>query len=269
MATHLFPLVGAAGASALRLGLSALVLVALTRPRVRTWTPPERRAVLALGVTMAAMNAAFYEAVSRIPLGAAITVEFLGPLTLAAALSQRGREVVWVLLAFGGVVLLGLAQQGSVDGLDLVGVAAAALAGIFWAGYILAGSRVAVAGPARGGLAGACSVAAILVLPYGLVGGGRHLIEPKVLALGLVVAVLASVVPYSFELRALERMAKRTFSILVALEPAIGALAGFVLLHQQLRLASLAGVALVVAAGIGATATALQPDAPVLAPGSS
>ncbi len=218
---------------------------------------------------MAAMNTTFYEAVSRIPLGAAITVEFLGPLTLAAVLSRRIREVLWVVLALGGVVLLGLAQGDTVGGLDLVGVAAAAVAGVFWAGYILAGSRVAVAGPAKGGLAGACTVAAILVLPYGIAGGGTALVQPKVLGLGVVMAVLASVVPYSFELRALQRMAKKTFSILVALEPAIGALVGFAVLHQRLRLAALAGIALVIVAGIGATATAAEPEEPVLAPGSS
>lgn len=269
IATHLFPLVGAAGASALRLGLSAVILLGFGRPEVRSWSGSQRRSVVLLGLTMAAMNTAFYEAVSRIPLGAAITVEFLGPLTLAAALSRRLREVMWVVLALCGVVLLGLAQGDTVDGLDLVGVAAAAVAGIFWAGYILAGSRVAVDGPAKVGLAGACTVAAILVVPVGVAAGGTALDEPKVLGLGLAMAVLASVVPYSLELRALQRMAKRTFSILVALEPAIGALVGFSFLHQSLPAAALAGIALVIVAGIGATATAPEPEEPVLAPGSS
>jgi len=268
IASHLFHQVGAAGASALRLGLSAVVLVAIGRPRIASWSSAQRRSVAALGVAMAAMNTAFYEAVSRIPLGAAITVEFLGPLGLAAALSRRARDALWVALAFGGVAILGLAQSRSSASLDLVGVGAALVAGVFWAGYIVAGSRVAVAGPNRGGLAGASVVAALLVIPYGIAISGRALIGSRVLAVGTVMAVLASVIPYSFELRALERMAKKTFSILVALEPAVGALVGFALLHQRLRPVALAGVALVVAAGIGATATAPQPE-PVLGPGSS
>lgn len=269
IASHLFGQVGAAGASALRLGLSAVVLVAIGRPQIASWSRGQRRSVVALGVAMAAMNTAFYEAVSRIPLGAAITVEFLGPLGLAAALSRRVRDFLWVTLAFGGVVVLGFAQSRSRASLDLTGVAAALVAGLFWAGYIVAGSRVAVAGPSRGGLAGASIVAAVMVMPYGITVSGRALAGHRVLALGMVMAVLASVIPYSFELRALERMAKKTFSILVALEPAVGALVGFALLHQRLRPVALAGVALVVAAGIGATVTAPQPDPAVLGPGSS
>jgi inner membrane transporter RhtA len=269
IATHLFDDIGAAGASALRLGLSAVVLLVIGRPRVRTWTSAQRRSVALLGLSMAAMNTSFYEAVSRIPLGAAITIEFLGPLGLAAVLSRRWREGLWVALAFGGVLVLGLTQESGGGRLDPVGVAAAAVAGVFWAAYVVAGSRVAVAGPDRGGLAAACTVAALCVVPYGLAVAGRHLVGTRVLGLGFVMAVLASVVPYSFELRALERMAKKTFSVLVALEPAIGALVGFAVLGQRLRPFALVGVALVVAAGIGATSSASDAEEPVLAPGSS
>jgi inner membrane transporter RhtA len=269
IATNLFDEIGSAGASALRLGLAAVVLVAWSRPDVRSWSAEHRRSVVLLGLSMAVMNYAFYEAVSRIPLGAAITIEFLGPLGLAVALTRRWHELVFVALALAGVVILGLGQHGSVEGsLDPVGVAAALVAALFWAGYILAGSRLATTEPGMASLAGACTVAAVVVVPIGVVSSGDALLDGRVLLLGLAMAVLASVVPYSFELRALERMAKRTFSILVALEPAIGALVGVVLLDQHLGAVSFLGVAMVVAAGIGATATA-PADQPTLLPESS
>jgi inner membrane transporter RhtA len=265
IATELFDEVGSAGASALRLGLAAVVLLFWARPDVRSWSASHRRSVVLLGLSMAVMNYAFYEAVSRIPLGAAITIEFLGPLGLAVALSRRWRELVFVALALAGVVVLGFGQQGSVEGsLDPVGVAAALVAAVFWACYILTGSRLATTDPGIGSLAGACTVAAIVVVPIGIASSGTDLLDVRVLVLGLGMAVLASVVPYSFELRALERMAKRTFSILVALEPAIGAMVGAVLLDQHLGAVSLLGVVLVVAAGIGATATAPADQTPLL-----
>ena len=265
IATHLFDEVGATGASALRLGLAAVLLVAWARPSARSWTSDHRRAVLLLGLAMAVMNFAFYEAVSRLPLGAAITIEFLGPLGLAVVLTRRPRDLVFVALALAGVAALGFGQQGSADGaLDPLGVAAALVAALFWAGYILAGSRLAATDAGLGSLAGACTVAACLVVPVGVATHGRDLLDGRVLLLGLAMAVLASVVPYSFELRALERMAKRTFSILVALEPAIGAIVGVVLLDQHLGTVSFVGIALVVAAGIGATATAPADQTPLL-----
>lgn len=256
LASRLFDRVGAAGATMLRLNLSAVVLTLVERPRISTWTGPQRRAVVALGFTLAAMNSAFYGAVARLPLGAAITIEFLGPLGLAAVLSRRIHDALWVVLALVGVTLLGFSEQATVDGLDPVGVVLALVAGVFWAGYIVAGARVATRGPARGGLAGASIVAAVLTLPFGLAQGGRALLDPSVLGLGLAMAVLASVVPYTLELRALRHLQRKTFSILVALEPAVGSVVGAVLLDQHLGPASVVAIALVVAAGIGATLTA-------------
>jgi inner membrane transporter RhtA len=278
-ATHLFPEVGPAGASALRLGLSALILVVIGRPDPRRWTRAERRSVVLLGVTMACMNSAFYEAVARLPLGAAIAIEFLGPLGLAVILSHQIREYAWVALALAGVGTLAAAQgfthhsgtyEPGASQLNLAGVAFALVAAVFWALYVLAGSRLARTGPPRGGLAASIAVAAVLVLPSGIASGGSDLVKPSVLAWGLLVAVLASAIPYSFEIRALKRLAKRTFSILTALEPAVGAIAGFFLLSQHLRPISFVGIALVVAAGIGATATArADDDVPVIFPESS
>lgn len=262
VASRLFDRVGAAGATMLRLNLSAVVLTIVERPDVRTWTTAQRWAVVRLGAALAAMNSAFYLAVSRLPLGAAITIEFLGPLGLAAVLSRRVADGLWVVLALSGVALLGLSEQGTVGGLDPFGVAMALVAGVFWAGYIVAGARVATQGPARGGLAGASIVAAGLTLPFGIVRGGRALLEPDVLLLGLAMAVLASVIPYTLELRALRHLQRKTFSILVALEPAVGSVVGFVFLDQRLGPRSLLAIALVVAAGVGATLTASAAPAP-------
>jgi inner membrane transporter RhtA len=265
VATRLFADIGPAGASALRLGLAAVVLVAWVRPDVRSWSADHRRSIVALGIALACMNTAFYEAVARLPLGAAITIEFLGPLGLAVALTRRARELVWVALALAGVVVLGVGQSEVLgDPLDPVGVAFALLAGACWAGYIVAGSRLATTEPGLDGLAGACVVASVLVVPYGVASAGTALVDPSILGWGLVMAVLASVIPYSFELKALEQLAKRTFSILVALEPAIGAVVGVVLLDQRLGAMSAVGVALVVAAGVGATATAPAAQPPLL-----
>ncbi len=265
IATHLFEQVGAMGASSLRLGLAAAVLWAWARPDVGSWTPGHRRAVALLGLTLAVMNAAFYEAVSRLPLGAAITIEFLGPLGLAVALTRRRRDLVFVALALSGVVALAAGQHGAVDGpLDPWGVVAALVAAAFWAAYIVSGSRLAEVDHGPAGLAGACAVAAVLVVPIGVATSGTALIDLRVLGLGLAMAVLASVVPYSFELRALATLEKRTFSILVALEPAIGALVGRLILGQHLGALSWVGVACVVAAGIGATATAPPSQPPIL-----
>lgn len=257
VASHLFDDVGAAGASAMRLGFAAVLLMAWTRPKVRAWAGSRRRTVVQLGVAMAVMNSAFYVAVDRLPLGAAITIEFLGPLGLAVVLTRRWREALWVALAVAGVALLGLGQHGGVGAsLDPVGVAAALVAGACWAAYIVVGSRLATTDPGVAGLAVASTVAALLVVPVGIGAAGTALLDARVLALGVLMAVFASVIPYSFELRALERLPKRTFSILVSLEPAIGALVGAVLLDQRLAPLSWVGVGCVVVAGIGATATA-------------
>lgn len=257
-AKALFPTVGAAGASTLRLGLAAAVLVLLpiTRPRsMGSWDRRQWTSVVLLGMTMAAMNSAFYAAVERLPLGIAITIEFLGPLGVATALSRRWRDGLWILLALGGVGLLSLGDVHGGEALDRVGVAFALVAGAGWAAYIGAASRIGVTGPSKGGLAAASVVAAALTLPLGVASAGTSLLSVRVLGLGLVVAVLASVVPYSFELHALRTLPKQAFSILVALEPAVGAVVGFSLLDQALGRWSIAAIAMVIVAGIGATLT--------------
>ncbi|MFD5825009.1 DMT family transporter [Lentzea sp. NPDC060358] len=243
-ASQLFGQVGAPGATALRLGIAALVLAVVARPRLRQET-------LVLGMTMAGMNGTFYLALDRIPLGVAVTIEFLGPLGLAAVLGRRPRDFVWVGLALAGVVVLGVREYTGAK-LDLVGVALALIAAVFWACYVLAGREVATAGLGTGGLAGASLVSAALTLPYGLSAAGTALFEPRVLLLGTLVALLASAIPYTLEIRALKTLQPSTFGVVLALEPAAAALAGAVLLGQHLGVVSLCGMALVITAGVAA-----------------
>lgn len=243
-ASQLFSQIGAPGATALRLGIAALMLAVVVRPKFRQET-------IVLGLTMAGMNGTFYLALDRIPLGVAVTIEFLGPLGLAAILSRRARDFVWVGLALVGVVILGVREYTGAR-LDLIGVVLALLAAAFWACYVLAGRKLATEGLGTGGLAGASLIAAALTLPYGLSTAGTTLFEPKILLLGTLVALLASAIPYTLEIRALKTLQASTFGVVLALEPAAAALAGAVLLGQHLSVISLCAIGLVITAGVGA-----------------
>jgi inner membrane transporter RhtA len=256
LAVHLFALGGSTGTTLLRLGLAALVLLAVVRPRVRSWTGLQWRAVLALGLSLGAMNGCFYAAISRIDLGTAVTIEFLGPLTLSAVLSRRVRDLLWVGLALAGVVVLGLTGEHHGGSLDPVGVVFALLAGGCWAAYIMASARVGRLVPGHGGLAVATAVGALVLVPLGAGGALRAVTAPHGLWLALGTALLASVIPYSLELAALRRLPQRTFGILLSLEPVIASLAGWALLGQRMTLLGGLGVVLVVLASAGATASA-------------
>ena len=250
VARTLFDDLGATGVTLLRLGLSALLLLAVLRPRVRTWTRSQWQAAVLLGAAMACMNLVFYLSLRTVPLGVAVTVEFVGPLLLALAQTRRALDLVWALLAASGVALLGLDASG---GAPLSGLALALLAGLFWVGYILASARVGRVLPGLDGLAVALAVGALLVLPFGAGGASAALHEPSLLLGGLVVAVLSSAVPYGLELLALRRMATRVFGILMSLEPAAAALAGLVVLSQGLGPHELAALLLVSLASAGVT----------------
>jgi inner membrane transporter RhtA len=259
LAMRLFPVAGAPGATLLRLALACAVLLALARPRVRAWRPSQWRAVGLYGISLAGTNGFFYAALARLPLGTAVTIQFLGPLTLAAVLSRRGRDAGWVLLAVIGVLTLGVAGQhdgGAGHCLDPVGVAFALVSGAFWALYILAGSRASAAVPGRGGLAVAMTVGALVLLPFGAHGAWHVAVRPHLLLIAVGTAVLASVVPYTLELAAMRRAPRRVFGILLSLEPAVATLAGWVLLGQRTPPAAIAAIALVILAGAGATLSA-------------
>lgn len=249
-ATTLFSQIGPAGATTLRLTIAAIILGVIVRPRWSRWSNRARKGIFALGVSLAVMNGAFYMALDTVPIGTAVTIEFLGPLTLAAVLSRRWADGAWVLLAFGGVLLLGLGDHGE-SGLDVAGVLYALIAAAAWAGYIIAGSHLAATLPSADGLAGATIVAAVLTLPFGVIAGGSELLDPKMLAAGVAVAVLSSVIPYSLEMWALRSLAKKVFAVLIALEPAAAALAGVVVIGQALDSMTIVAIGLVVVAGIG------------------
>lgn len=248
VAVMIFPLVGAVGAAALRIGLSAAVLVALVRPPLRGHGRAGWTAVLGYGVALAAMNVCFYLALTRLDLGTAVTIEVLGPLALSVAVARRWSSVAWALLALAGVALLG-AGPHRIDG---IGVAFALTAAGAWALYIVLAARVAVLFPDLTGLTLGMLVASAVVVPLAAVVSGPALLHVDVLLLGLVVAVLSSALPYGFELIALRHLPASSFSVLVALAPVSAALAGFLVLDQGLTPASGVGIALVVVAAAGA-----------------
>lgn len=259
-ATTLFSQIGPAGATTLRLTIAAIILGVIVRPRWSRWSNRQRKGIFALGIALAVMNGAFYLALDTVPIGTAVTIEFLGPLTLAAILSRRWADGAWVLLAFGGVLLLGLSDHGE-SGLDPIGVMFALIAATAWAGYIVAGSHLAATLPSADGLAGASIVAAVLTLPFGVVSGGSELLDPSMLAAGAAVAVLSSVIPYSLEMWALRSLAKKVFAVLIALEPAAAALAGVLVIGQTLDAFTLVAIALVVTAGVGTVVMNRKPTA--------
>ena len=248
LATALFEEAGALGTVFLRTAFAAVILVLLRPTGFRAWRAGPLRWPLALGVALAGVNSLFYEAIARVPLGVAVTVEFLGPLAVAVAGSRRRIDFAWIVLAAAGVALLG---SPTVD-VDGVGLLLALAAGGFWAAYIVIGKRLGASWPLQDGLTLAMVVAAVLVTPAGVVSGGSDLASPRLVALGIAVAVLASVVPYVLELAALRRLRTSTFGILMSLGPAIAALAGAVFLSQALGPVELVAIACVVAASIGA-----------------
>ncbi|MGW0822162.1 EamA family transporter [Streptomyces sp. NPDC002845] len=252
LAVSLIPRAGALGVVTLRLLVAAVVLLVVCRPRVRGHSRTDWGTVIVFGITMAAMNGLFYQSVARIPLGPAVTLEVLGPLALSVLASRRAVNVVWAGLALAGVFLLG---GGGFGDLDPVGVAFALGAGAMWAAYIVFSARTGRRFPQADGLALALAVAAVLSLPLGLVESGTRLLEPTTLALGAAVAVLSSVLPYTLELLALRRLPASTFAVLMSLEPAIAAIAGFLILNQALSPTESLAIALVIAASMGAVRT--------------
>ncbi|MFF7470954.1 EamA family transporter [Streptomyces sp. NPDC008092] len=249
LAVTLMPRAGALGVVTLRLLAAAVILLVVCRPRLRGHSRTDWGTVIVFGITMGAMNGLFYEAVDRIPLGLAVTLEVLGPLALSVLASRRLINTLWAGLALGGVFLLG---GGDFSGLDPVGVGLALGAGAMWATYIIFSARTGRRFPQADGLALAMAVAALLFLPLGIVGAGGRLLDPTTVALGSSVAVLSSVLPYTLELLALRRLPAHTFAVLMSLEPAIAATAGFLVLGQALSASQAAAVALVIAASVGA-----------------
>ena len=256
LAVTLFDEAGPAGTVLIRVGIAALLLALMWRPSLRGHNRDEWRLILGFGASFAVMNLFFYESLDRIPLGLAVTFEFVGPLGVAIAGSRRRLDLAWVGFAAVGIVLI--AAPGTGD-LDALGVLYALIAGAAWAAYILLSARTGRAFPGGTGLALAMCVAAALLLPVGIGAAGDALLNAEVLLIGLGVAVLSSVIPYSAEFEALRLMPEHVFGIVMSLEPAVAALAGYLMLDQSLGARELVGIACVMAATAGAVAGTRAP----------
>ena len=256
LARTLFDDAGPAGTVLVRVGIAAIVLALLWRPAVRGHRRDQWRLVVAFGLSLAVMNLCFYEALDRIPLGLAVTFEFVGPLGVALAGSRRALDLAWVGLAGAGIVLI--ASPGTSD-LDTLGIVYALLAGAAWAAYILLSARTGRVIPGASGLALAMCVAAVVLVPVGITSAGDALLEPEVLLVGAGVALLSSAIPYSAEFEALRLMPEHVFGVLLSFEPAVAALAGYLLLDQALGARELVGIACVMAATAGAVAGTRAP----------
>jgi inner membrane transporter RhtA len=270
LATKLFGRVGPGGAATLRLVIAAVIMLALVWATRRGPTRAAGRrpaadwgVVVAFGLVLAAMNFSFYESIDRIPLGVAVTVEFSGPLAVALLGSRRWADGLWAAAAGAGVALL---ATGAGRHLDPVGLALALLAGALWAAYILLNKETGQRFESVDGLAWAMSIGGLAVLPFGIAQGGTSLARPSVLGLGLSVAILSSVIPYSLELLTLRRVTPRAFGVMMSLEPGVATAAGLVVLAQHLTVHEWAALALVVVANLGNTLTGRPPaltEAPI------
>lgn len=250
LATKLFDRIGPEGAVFLRTGFAAAILLVISRPGLDHIRQAGYRQVLVFGLTFLGMNSLFYASLDRIPLGAAVTLEFVGPLAVAIIGSRRRVDLVWAFLAAAGIALLsdGLGSAGIFS----LGALMALGAGAFWGLYIVISARVGAALPGLGGLAVAVAISAVLIAPLGIAQGGSDLLTPSTLAIGLFVGVISSVIPYSLELEALRRLPNAVFGVLMSLEPAFAAMVGLIILSQSLEAAEIVAIALVVVASAGA-----------------
>lgn len=253
IAAQLFPVLGPWGVTSLRVAIAALLLLVIVRPRPRRWNRAQWTAAVLFGVSLAAMNGFFYAAIDRIPLGPAVAIEFLGPLVLAAVLTRRLADAVWVGVALLGMALLGVDGMTGADPLDPLGLVFILIAAGFWVMYIRMSARVGALIPGSGGLAVGLCIAAVLLLPVGVPAAITVTGDGALLLLAILTAVLSSVIPYSFELAALRRLPQRVFGVLLSLEPVFATLAGWLILGQEATWLKLLAIALVVAASVGTT----------------
>lgn len=256
-AKGLFPLIGAQGTTAVRLVIGALMLIAVLRP----WQALPSRAtwpwLIGYGVTLCVLNLLFYAALATIPLGVAVALEFSGPLLVATLTSRRATDFAWIVLALAGIVLLSPFIRSAVP-LDPTGVMLALAAGGCWALYIVLAPRAAAELGTRTAAYG-MAIAAVLVLPFGAAQAGAVLLTPSILVSALLVGLFSSALPFFLEMVALTRMPARIYGTLTCLEPALGALMGFLFLHESLAAPQLAGIAAVIVAAAGTALTSRPP----------
>jgi inner membrane transporter RhtA len=252
IAKTLFPMLGAPATATLRIGLSAIILLAVYRPNLFNITAIQWKIVIPYGLSLGAMNLIFYLAIERIPIGLAVTLEFIGPLLVAVLGSKRLLDYLWVLLATAGIVLI---APWSNNGLDLLGVLFALLAGAFWAAYIVLGGKVSKIMKGGEAVATGMLFATILILPFGILGSGLNSLTPTFFYLGIALALLSSAIPFTLEMKALGQLPSRTFSILMSLEPAAASICALLFLQEYLAVNEVIAVVFVVIASVGSTFT--------------
>ncbi|WP_052517757.1 EamA family transporter [Archangium violaceum] len=261
-AKELFPALGSMGTASLRIGLSALLLCAVFRPPFTRLTRAQWAAVIPYGVVLGAMNLSFYKALERIPLGLAVTLEFVGPLSIAVFGSRRALDFLWAVLAAAGIALIA-PWRGDASALDPLGVLLALFAGACWAVYIVLGGRLSRVFPGGKSVATGMVFAALMALPFAFAEGLASRLTPSLFAAGLGVALLSSAIPYTLEMMALRELSSRTFGILMSLEPAVAALAGLVFLGERLAATQWLALVFVSAASAGTALTARRVALPV------
>jgi inner membrane transporter RhtA len=260
LAKGLFPVLGPSGTVGLRIGISAAILLAVFRPRLHRLSAAQWRLVLPYGVVLGLMNLVFYHSLSRIPLGLAVTVEFIGPLSVAVFGSRRLIDMGWVVLAGTGIALITPWTAGS--GVDPLGVALAFTAGVCWALYIVIGKRLSHLLTGGAAVSIGMLAAAVAVVPVAVAAGGFAHLTVGQFAAGTGVALLSSAIPYTLEMIALKALPARTFGILMSLEPAVAALVGLAFLHEVLSALQWLAITLVIAASAGSTLTSRRKPEP-------
>ena len=260
-ATQLFDDLGVFGTATLRLVIAAVIIIAVTRPRLRAWSGRTWLAVMGLGVAMAGMNATFYAAIDRIPLGITVAVELLGPLTFAAILSRKVSQFAWTALAMGGVITLGVVDGFGSGTLDPVGLMFAAISGLCWALYIPLLAKVARVDPGVGPLGVAMGIGGLVLLPIGGAGAAGVVASPQLIGFALLTAVLGALLPYALELFAARHVPQRVFGVLASREPVIAAAVGFLLLGQVLPWLAVVAIGAVVMAAVATALSAREEHA--------
>ncbi|MHC0441948.1 EamA family transporter [Flavobacterium sp. 3-210] len=253
IAKTLFPTLGAAGTASIRIGVSAIILLLAYRPNLKAITKTQWKVVIPYGLSLGAMNLIFYFAIERIPIGLAVTLEFIGPLLLAIIGSKRLIDYLWVLLAAIGILLI---APWTNERLDTLGVLFALIAGALWAAYIVFGGRISKIMNEGAAVSTGMLLAAILVLPFGIFENGLINLTPRFFGMGVALALLSSAIPFTLEMKALGKLPPRTFSILMSLEPAAASICAFIFLQEKLRFSEILAVVCVVIASAGSTLTA-------------
>lgn len=252
IAKTLFPALGAAGTASIRIGVSAIILLLAYRPNLKTITKEQWKVVIPYGFSLGAMNLIFYFSIKRIPIGLAVTLEFIGPLLLAIIGSKRLMDYFWVVLAAIGILLI---APWTNERLDSLGVIFALLAGALWAAYIVFGGKISKILNEGTAVSTGMLLAAILVLPFGIFENGLANLTPRLFGMGFALALLSSAIPFTLEMKALGKLPPRTFSILMSLEPAAASICAFIFLNENLSFYEILAVVCVVVASAGSTLT--------------